>query len=50
MVYRSLTEQIYHELMQGMEKGEDWDEFLVKYSGKGPLYNAFSRVLLTCPQ
>ena len=46
MVYRSLTEQIYLELMEGVEKGLDWDEFLVKYRGsKGPLYNAFSRAL-----
>lgn len=44
--YRSLTEQIYLELMAGVEKGLDYDEFLAKYSGsKGPLHNAFSRAL-----
>ena len=46
MVYRSLTEQIYLELMEGVEKGLDWDEVLAKFGkSKGPLYNAFSRTL-----
>lgn len=46
MVYRSLTEQIYLELMEGVEKQLDWDEVLAKYGkSKGPLYNAFSRAL-----
>jgi myosin heavy subunit len=46
MVYRSLTEQIYVELMDGIDKGLDWDELLKKYGGsKGPLYNAFAHTL-----
>lgn len=40
----SLTEQIYQELMDGLETGLDWAHFLAKYgASKGPLYNAFGR-------
>ena len=42
----SLTDEIYYELMNGLEKGLDWQQFLVKYSAsKGPLYNALGRVM-----
>ena len=37
----SLTDEIYLELLDGLEKGLDWQRFLAKYStSKGPLYNA----------
>jgi chromosome segregation ATPase len=40
----SLTDEIYRELSDGLEKGLDWQQFLAKYSGsKGPLYNAIGR-------
>jgi chromosome segregation ATPase len=40
----SLTDDIYHELWDGLGKGLDWDQFLAKYSAsKGPLYNAIAR-------
>ena len=40
----SLTDDIYHELSDGLEKGMDWPKFLAKHSGsKGPLYNAIGR-------
>jgi chromosome segregation ATPase len=40
----SLTDEIYHELLDGLEKGLDWQQFLTKHSGsKGPLYNAIGR-------
>lgn len=46
MAYRSLTEQIYLEIMEGVEKKVDWNELLDKYrKSKGPFYNAFSRAL-----
>jgi chromosome segregation ATPase len=42
----TLTEQIYDELMNGLYKGVDWEEFLGKYgASKGPLYNAIGRVI-----
>ena len=42
----SLTDEIYHEQMDGLEKGSDWQQFLAKYSAsKGPLYNALGRVI-----
>jgi chromosome segregation ATPase len=42
----TLTEQIYDELMNGLDKGVDWEQFLSKYgTSKGPLYNAVGRVL-----
>ena len=42
----SLTDEIYYELMDALEKGLDWQQFLVKYSAsKGPLYNALGRVM-----
>jgi len=41
----SLTDEIYRELWEGVEKGLDWQQFLAKYSAsKGPLYNAIGRV------
>lgn len=41
----SLTDDIYRELLDGLEKGHlDWQQFLTKHSGsKGPLYNAIRR-------
>jgi chromosome segregation ATPase len=40
----SLTDEIYRELIDGLEKGLDWQKFLAKHSGsKGPLYNAIGR-------
>jgi chromosome segregation ATPase len=40
----SLTDEIYRELIDGLEKGLDWQQFLTKHSGsKGPLYNAIRR-------
>jgi len=42
----SLTDEIYTELMDGLEKGLDWQGFLAKYGNtKGPLYNALGRVI-----
>jgi chromosome segregation ATPase len=42
----SYTDEIYRELMEGLDKGVDWQHFLDKYgSSKGPLYNAAGRVL-----
>ena len=42
----SLTDEIYTELMDGLEKGPDWQGFLAKYRNtKGPLYNALGRVI-----
>ena len=42
----SLTDEIYTELMDGLEKGPDWQGFLAKYGNtKGPLYNALGRVI-----
>ena len=41
----SLTDEIYLELLDGLEKGLDWQRFLAKYStSKGPLYNAIGRL------
>jgi chromosome segregation ATPase len=40
----TLTDEIYRELLDGLEKGLDWEQFLAKYSAsKGPLYNAIAR-------
>lgn len=40
----SLTDEIYRELIDGLEKGLDWPKFLAKYkNSKGPLYNAIGR-------
>ncbi len=41
----SLTDEIYRELLDGLEKGSlDWQQFLTKHSNsKGPLYNAIAR-------
>jgi len=42
----SLTDQIHTELMDGLEKELDWQQFQAKYSAsKGPLYNALGRVI-----
>jgi chromosome segregation ATPase len=42
----TLTEQIYDELMNGLYKGVNWEDFLGKYgASKGPLYNAIGRVI-----
>jgi len=41
----SLTDEIYAELMEGLERGLDWQQFLAKYrSSKGPLYNALGKL------
>jgi chromosome segregation ATPase len=41
----SLTDEIYSELWDGLEKGLDWQRFLAKYStSKRPLYNAIGRL------
>jgi len=40
----SLTDEIYRELLDGLEKGLDWPQFLAKHSAsKGPLYTAIGR-------
>ena len=40
----SLTDEIYQELLDGLEKGLDWQQFLAKHNNsKGPLYNAIGR-------
>ncbi len=40
----SLTDEIYLELLDGLEKGVDWQHFLAKHSAsKGPLYSAIGR-------
>lgn len=42
----SLTNEIYLELLDGLEKGLDWQQFLAKHgASKGPLYNALGRVI-----
>ncbi len=42
----SLTDEIYLELLDGLEKGLDWQQITAKYGvSKGPLYNALGRVL-----
>lgn len=46
----SLTENIYSELIAGLEKGLDWQQFLAKYgNSKGPLYNAHSKLFSEIP-
>ena len=40
----SLTDEIYRELLDGLENNLDWQQFIAKYSAsKGPLYNAIGR-------
>lgn len=40
----SLTDEIYDELLEGLTKSLDWQEFLAKHgNSKGPLYNAIGR-------
>jgi chromosome segregation ATPase len=40
----SLTDEIYQELLDRLDKGLDWPKFLAKHSAsKGPLYNAVTR-------
>jgi len=40
----SLTDEVYRELLDGLEKGLDWEQILAKYgTSKGPLYNAITR-------
>jgi len=40
----SLTDDIYHELIDGLEQGLDWQQFRAKHNNsKGPLYNAIGR-------
>jgi chromosome segregation ATPase len=40
----SLTDEIYSQLWEGLEKGLDWPQFLAKHSNsKGPLYSAVAR-------
>lgn len=40
----SLTDEICRELLDGLEKGLDWEHYLARYSAsKGPLYNALAR-------
>jgi DNA repair exonuclease SbcCD ATPase subunit len=40
----SLTDEIYRELWDGLEKNLDWSQFLAKHSAsKGPLYTAIGR-------
>ena len=42
----SLTDEIYTELMDGLQKGLDWQHFLAKYgASKEPLYNALGRAI-----
>ena len=42
----SHTEEIYRELLDGLKKGLDWQQFLAKHSSsKGPLYNAIGQFL-----
>ncbi len=42
----TLTDQVYDELIDGLDKGVDWEQFLTKYrTSKGPLYNAVGKVL-----
>ena len=42
----SHTEEIYRELLDGLKKGLDWQQFLTKHSSsKGPLYNAIGQFL-----
>ena len=46
----SLTEEIYQELIEGLEKGLDWQQVLAKHgASKGPLYNAAGRVIAEIP-
>ena len=43
----SLTDEIYGELWDGLEKGLDWQQFLAKHStSKGPLYTAIGRFFI----
>ena len=41
---KTLTDEIYAELADGLKTGLDWTQFLAKYgASKGPLYNAIGR-------
>jgi len=41
---KSLTDEIYAELVDGLKTGLDWTQFLAKHgASKGPLYNAVGR-------
>ena len=44
MENKTLTDEIYAELLDGLKTGLDWPHFLAKHSAsKGPLYNAIGR-------
>ena len=44
MKKKTLTDEIYDELVDGLKTGLDWAHFLAKYSAsKGPLYNAIGQ-------
>ncbi len=46
MENKTLTDEIYAELVDGLKTGLDWTAFIAKYSAsKGPLYNAIGRFL-----
>jgi len=41
----TLTDEIYHELMDGLRSGVDYEQIRLKWEGsKGPFYNALQRV------
>jgi len=45
-VEKTLTDRIYDELVDGLEKDLDWTSFIAKHKdSKGPLYNAIGRFL-----
>lgn len=44
MENKTLTDEIYTELVDGLKTGLDWTQFLAKHgASKGPLYNAIGR-------
>ena len=44
MENKTLTDEIYAELVDGLKTGLDWTQFLAKHgASKGPLYNAIGR-------
>lgn len=46
----TITDDIYRELLEGLENRADWQQFLANHSNsKGPLYNALGRVLSEIP-